>query len=77
MVYDVYFIFGWYWNILYLQVNCNQILGLHWDLITIFVCTHYLINRDLCIIDNQVNEHNVALGAIQSSERKCLTPKHP
>jgi hypothetical protein len=50
--------FGWYCNILYLRVdNCNQIMVI-W--LPNFVFTLNPINGDICIVDNQVNEHNVA-----------------
>jgi hypothetical protein len=35
------------------------------------------INRNLYIVNNQVNENNIALRAIQSGGHKCLTPNYP
>jgi hypothetical protein len=31
---------------------------------------------DLCIVDKQVNEHNLALGTIHSNGRRYLIPNH-
>jgi hypothetical protein len=39
--------------------------------------TYSTINRDLYIVNNQVNEHNITLRAIQSSGHRCLTPNYP
>jgi hypothetical protein len=50
--------FGWYCNILYLRVNCNQILEI-W--LPYFVFTLNPINMDICIVDKQINEHNAVL----------------